>query len=181
VPFSRRLFIEQDDFKEVAPPRYHRLSPGVEVRLRGAYLVRCTGVEKDASGRVVRVRCTHDPASRGGDAPDGRRVKGTIHWVSAAHAATAEVRVYDRLFERENPADDRDGLDWLARLNTRSLEVLRDCRLERTLEGAAPGTTWQFERLGYFCPDASGTASAPVWNRTVTLKDTWAKIEKRGS
>ena len=172
VPFSRTLWIEQDDFREVPPPKYHRLSPGVEVRLRGAYLVRCTEVVKDASGQVVEVRCTHDPASRGGHAPDGRRVKGTIHWVSAPHALSAEVRLYDRLFTKENPADDKDGQDWRTHLNPASLEVLSGCRLEPALGGATPGTTWQFERLGYFCPDPQG-----CWNRTVTLKDTWAKIE----
>ncbi len=172
VPFSRTLWIEQDDFRELPPPKYHRLSPGIEVRLRGAYLVRCTEVVKDASGEVVEVRCTHDPASRGGQAPDGRRVKGTIHWVSARHALSAEVRLYDRLFIKENPADDKDGLDWRTHLNPASLEVLSGCRLEPVLGGATSATTWQFERLGYFCPDPRG-----VWNRTVTLKDTWAKIE----
>ncbi|HET9300529.1 MAG TPA: glutamine--tRNA ligase/YqeY domain fusion protein [Candidatus Polarisedimenticolaceae bacterium] len=172
VPFSRTLWIEQDDFREVPPPKYHRLSPGVEVRLRGAYLVRCTELVKDAGGQVVEVRCTHDPASRGGQAPDGRRVKGTIHWVSAPHALSAEVRLYDRLFTKENPADDKDGQDWRTHLNPASLEVLSGCRLEPALGGATPGTTWQFERLGYFCPDPQG-----CWNRTVTLKDTWAKIE----
>jgi len=174
VPFSRTLWIERDDFREVPPPKYHRLSPGVEVRLRGAYLVRCTEVVKDERGEVVEVRCTHDPASRGGQAPDGRRVKGTIHWVSARHAHEAEVRLYDRLFTKENPADDKDGLDWRTHLNPASLEVLSGCRLEPVLSGATSGTTWQFERLGYFCPDPRG-----VWNRTVTLKDTWAKIEGR--
>ena len=174
VPFSRTLWIERDDFREVPPPKYHRLSPGAEVRLRGAYLVRCTAVVKDGSGEVVEVRCTHDPASRGGQAPDGRRVKGTIHWVSARHALSAEVRLYDRLFTKENPADDKDGLDWRTHLNPASLEVLSGCRLEPVLSGATSGTTWQFERLGYFCPDPRG-----VWNRTVTLKDTWAKIEGR--
>ncbi|HEX5042783.1 MAG TPA: glutamine--tRNA ligase/YqeY domain fusion protein [Candidatus Polarisedimenticolaceae bacterium] len=172
VPFSRVLWIERDDFREVPPPKYHRLSPGSEVRLRGAYLVRCTGVVKDARGEVIEVRCTHDPASRGGQAQDGRRVKGTIHWVSARHAEDAEVRLYDRLFVKENPADERDGLDWRTHLNPASREVLSGCKLERVLRGARTGTTWQFERLGYFCPDADGG-----WNRTVTLKDTWAKIE----
>ena len=172
VPFSRTLWIERDDFREVPPPKYHRLSPGTEVRLRGAYLVRCTNVVKDGSGEVVEVRCTHDPASRGGQAPDGRRVKGTIHWVSARHADDAEVRLYDRLFTRENVAADKDGLDWRTHLNAASLEVLSGCKLERVLASAKSGTTWQFERLGYFCPDPRGG-----WNRTVTLKDTWAKIE----
>jgi len=174
VPFSRTLWIERDDFREVPPPKYHRLSPGAEVRLRGAYLVRCTEVVKDGSGEVVEVRCTHDPASRGGQAPDGRRVKGTIHWVSARHAHEAEVRLYDRLFTKENPADDKDGLDWQAHLNPASLEVLSGCWLEPVLGSAKRGTTWQFERLGYFCPDPRGG-----WNRTVTLKDTWAKIEAK--
>jgi glutaminyl-tRNA synthetase len=173
VPFGRTVWIERDDFREVPPPKYHRLSPGTEVRLRGAYLVRCTEVVKDAQGEVVEVRCTHDPASRGGQAPDGRRVKGTIHWVSAAHAQEAEVRLYDRLFVKENPADDRDGLDWRAHLNPASLEVLPGCKLERALRDAAGGTTWQFERLGYFCRDGEG------WSRTVTLKDAWARIEAK--
>jgi glutaminyl-tRNA synthetase len=176
VPFSRVLYIERDDFREVPPPKYFRLSPGVEVRLRWAYFVRCTGVVKDAAGDVVEVRCTYDPASRGGTPPDGRKVKATIHWVSAAHALDAEVRLYDRLFDVEDPSGD----DWLEHLNPASLEVLRDVKVEPTLHTAAPGSRWQFERMGYFCVDpVEARPGALVFNRTVTLRDTWAKIERR--
>jgi len=176
VPFAGELWIEQDDFREVPPPKYFRLSPGREVRLRWGYFVTCTGVVKDDRGNVVEVRCTYDPGTRGGSAPDGRKVKATIHWVSAAHALDAEVRLYDRLFAAEEPGGD----DWLADLNPDSLEVLRGCKLEASLADAAPGSRWQFERLGYFCVDpVDSKPGAPVWNRTVTLKDTWAKIERR--
>jgi glutaminyl-tRNA synthetase len=175
VPFAGELWIEHDDFREVPPPKYFRLSPGREVRLRWGYFVTCTGVVKDERGNVVEVRCTYDPATRGGNAPDGRKVKATIHWVSAAHAVDAEVRLYDRLFAAEEPGGD----DWLHQLNPASLEVLRGCKLEASL-AAAPGTRWQFERIGYFCVDpVDSRPGAPVWNRTVTLKDTWAKIERR--
>jgi glutaminyl-tRNA synthetase len=176
VPFSGELWIEHDDFREVPPPKYFRLSPGREVRLRWGYFVTCTGVVKDDHGDVVEVRCTYDPETRGGNAPDGRKVKATIHWVSVAHAVDAEVRLYDRLFAVEEPG----GEDWLAQLNPESLEVLRGCKLEASLADAAPGSRWQFERMGYFCVDPSDSRpGAPVWNRTVTLKDTWARIERR--
>ncbi|MGI5939266.1 MAG: glutamine--tRNA ligase/YqeY domain fusion protein [Thermoleophilia bacterium] len=181
VPFSRVIYIEQDDFREVPPPKYHRLSPGVEVRLRYAYMITCTGVVKDPeSGEVVEVRAHYDPATRGGNAPDGRRVKSTIHWVSAQHAVQAEVRLYDTLFTVENPDETPDGQDFTATLNPHSLEVLRDCRLEPSLAAATPGTRYQFERLGYFYPDPEDSRpGAPIFNRTVTLKDAWARIEKR--
>jgi glutaminyl-tRNA synthetase len=176
VPFAGELWIEQDDFREVPPPKYFRLSPGREVRLRWGYFVTCTGVVKDDRGDAVEVRCTYDPETRGGNAPDGRKVKATIHWVSAAHAVDAEVRLYDRLFAAEEPGGD----DWLAQLNPTSLEVLRGCKLEASLADAAPGSRWQFERVGYFCVDpVDSRPGALVWNRTVTLKDTWAKIERR--
>src|SRR5579885_501232 len=176
VPFGRELWIERDDFREVPPPKYFRLAPGREVRLRWAYVVRCTGVEKDPqTGEVTAVRCTADLASRGGNAR-GRKVKATIHWVSARHAVEAEVRLYDRLFTVEEPGGD----DWLAQLNPRSLERLTGCKVEPTLAAAAPGSRWQFERLGYFCADPVDTRpGAPVFNRTVTLRDPWARIAAR--
>jgi glutaminyl-tRNA synthetase len=177
VPFSRVLWIDRDDFREVPPPKYFRLSPGTEVRLRWAYLVRCTGVVKDERGEVVEVRCTYDPASRGGNPADGRKVKATIHWVSAAHALDAEVRLYDRLFDVEDPSGD----DWLAHVNPASLQVIRDAKLEPGLASAEPGSRWQFERTGYFAADpVDSRPGTPVFNRTVTLRDTWAKIEQRG-
>ena len=180
VPFSRVLYIEQDDFREVAPKKYYRLTPGQEVRLRWGYLVRCTGAVKDAkTGEVLEVHCTYDPETRGGNTPDGRKVKGTIHWVSAAHAIKAEVRLYDSLFTKANPDDVPEGLDYRANLNPKSLEVLSECYVEPSLKAAAPGSRYQFERLGYFCVDTGdSTPEKPVFNRTVTLKDTWAKIEK---
>ena len=176
VPFGRELWIERDDFREVPPPKYFRLAPGREVRLRWAYVVRCTGVEKDPqTGEVTAVRCTADLASRGGNAR-GRKVKATIHWVSARHAVEAEVRLYDRLFTVEEPGGD----DWLAQLNPRSLERLTGCKVEPSLAAAAPGSRWQFERLGYFCADPVDTRpGAPVFNRTVTLRDPWARIAAR--
>jgi glutaminyl-tRNA synthetase len=180
VPFSRVLYIEQDDFREHPPKKYFRLFPGNEVRLRYAYLIRCTDVIKDPqSGEVVEVRCTYDPATRGGDAPDGRRVKSTIHWVSAAHAVEAEVRLYDHLFKVPVPGADTD--DWKADLNPKSLERLTGCRLEPSLADAAPGSRWQFERNGYFCVDVKdGAPGRPVWNRAVSLRDSWAKVEQAG-
>jgi glutaminyl-tRNA synthetase len=180
VPFSRVLYIEQDDFREQPHKKYFRLFPGNEVRLRYAYFIRCTDVVKDeATGEVVEVRCTYDPATRGGDAPDGRRVKSTIHWVSAAHAVEAEVRLYEPLFTAAVPGADQD--DWKADLNPRSLERLTGCRLEPSLAAAAPGARYQFERNGYFCVDVGDSASGrPVWNRAVGLRDSWAKIEKAG-
>ncbi|MGA2183002.1 MAG: glutamine--tRNA ligase/YqeY domain fusion protein [Bryobacteraceae bacterium] len=180
VPFSRVLYIERDDFREDPPKQYFRLSPGREVRLRYAYFVTCTGVVKDPStGDAVEIHCTYDPATRGGNAPDGRKVKSTIHWVSAAHAVDAEVRLYETLFTRENPSDDSEGLDFTAYLNPKSLEVLTGCKLEPALGGAAVGSRYQFERLGYFCVDPDSTPAKPVFNRTVALRDTWAKIEKK--
>ncbi len=176
VPFSRVLWIEQDDFRESPPPKYFRLSPGAEVRLRYAYIVKCTGVVKDErTGEIVEVRCEYDPASRGGDAK-GRKVKGTIHWVSAAHAVEAEVRLYDHLFAKPKPDEEED---WNAALNPGSLTVLSGCRLEPSLAAATPGGRYQFERQGYFCVDSvDSTPARLVFNRTVGLRDTWARIEK---
>jgi glutaminyl-tRNA synthetase len=176
VPFARELYIERDDFMEEPAPKFFRLAPGREVRLRYAYLVTCREVEKDAAGEVVLLRCSYDPATRGGDAPDGRRVKGTLHWVSAAHAVHAEVRLYDHLFTRAEPG--ADGA-FLADLNPRSLEVLSDCRLESSLATAA-GEPVQFERQGYFCRDPGSTLARPVFNRTVALRDTWARLQIKG-
>ncbi len=179
VPFSRVLYIEQDDFREDPPKQYFRLAPGREVRLRYAYFVTCTGVVKDANGQVIEIHCTYDPATRGGNAPDGRKVKSTIHWVSAEHAIDAEVRLYDTLFTREDPNEVAEGQDFTANLNPQSLEVLGDAKLEPSLRGAQPGRGYQFERLGYFSVDPDTTPEKPVFNRTVALRDTWAKIEKK--
>jgi glutaminyl-tRNA synthetase len=180
VPFSRVLYIEQDDFREVPPKQYFRLSPGREVRLRYGYFVTCTGVVKDEkTGEVLEVHCTYDPATRGGDSPDGRRVKSTIHWVSAAHAIDAEARIYDNLFTCENPGEVPEGQDFTANLNPNSLEVVGGCKLEPSLRDAAPGARYQFERLGYFCVDLDSKPEGLVFNRTAALRDTWAKIEKR--
>ena len=181
VPFSRELYIERDDFLEDPPKKFHRLSPGREVRLRYAYFVTCTEVVKDERGEVVEVRCRYDPETRGGDAPDGRKVKGTLHWVSARHAVDAEVRLYETLFAREDPLNVGEGEDFRASLNPSSLVVLEACKLEPSLVSALPERAVQFERLGYFCADPDGSASAPVFNRTVTLRDTWAKIAQKGS
>jgi glutaminyl-tRNA synthetase len=180
VPFSKVLYIEQDDFRESPPKDFFRLAPGREVRLRYAYFVTCTGVEKDAAGTVVAVRCTYDPATQGGDAPDGRKVKGTIHWVSAATAVDAEVRLYDHLFAKPDPDQAPEGQTFLANLNPKSLEVLTACKLEPSVAGSAVGKTFQFERLGYFCVDKDSQTGKLVFNRAVTLRDTWAKIEKKG-
>jgi len=180
VPFSRVLCIEQDDFREVPPPKYFRLSPGREVRLRYGYFITCTSVVKNDKGEVVEVHCTYDPETRGGNSPpDGRKVKSTIHWVSAAHAVNAEVRIYENLFSKEDPNQTAEGEDFTANLNLNSLEVLRDTKLEPSLANAAPGSRYQFERLGYFCVDPDSAPGKPVFNRTVALKDTWAKIEKK--
>jgi glutaminyl-tRNA synthetase len=176
VPFSRVLYIEQEDFAEVPPKKFFRLAPGREVRLRGAYFVTCTGLEKTANGEITELRCSYDPATRGGDAPDGRKVKATLHWVSEAHALDAEVRLYDRLFTTESPGADRD---YRADLNPNSLEVLAGCKLEPGVADARPGERFQFERLGYFCVDADSRPGALVFNRTVALKDVWAKIQQR--
>src|SRR5580704_2310481 len=181
VPFSRVLYIEQDDFREDPPKQYFRLSPGREVRLRYGYFMTCTSLVKNDNGEVVEVHCTYDPATRGGNTPpDGRKVKATIHWVSAAHAVDAEVRLYENLFTREDPNRAEDGEDFIANLNPHSLEVLSECKVEPSLAGAATGSRYQFERLGYFCMDRDSSAGKPVFNRTVALKDTWAKIEKKG-
>jgi glutaminyl-tRNA synthetase len=170
VPFSRVLYIEQDDFREVPPPKYYRLAPGREVRLRYAYFIKCVGVVKDAAGQVVELRCTYDPATRGGDAPDGRKVKSTIHWVSTAHALEAEVRLYDRLFLKPDPDDAPAGETFFANLNPNSLEVLSTAYVEPSLKGAAPGSRCQFERNGYFCVDPDSANGKLVFNRTVSLK-----------
>jgi glutaminyl-tRNA synthetase len=179
VPFSREVYIERGDFLEDPPKKFFRLAPGREVRLRSAYFVTCTEVVKDADGKVVELRCTYDPATRGGDAPDGRKVKGTLHWVSARHALSAEVREYDTLFSVEDPSDVPEGGSPLDYLNPDSLVVRRDCKLEPELGSAQPGSHWQFERVGYFSLDPDSTESVPVWNRTVTLRDTWAKLAKK--
>ena len=180
VPFSRVLYIEQDDFREDPPKGYYRLSPGREVRLRYGYLVTCTRVVKDPNtGEIVEVHCTYDPATRGGNTPDGRKVKSTIHWVSAAHALEAEVRLYETLFSKEDPNQVADGQDFTANLNPHSLEIVSNAKLEPSLAGVAPGSRYQFERLGYFCVDPDSASGKLVFNRTVALKDTWAKIEKR--
>jgi len=178
VPFSRVLYIEQEDFREDPPKQYFRLAPGREVRLRYGYFITCTGAVKDEKGQVVEIHCTYDPATRGGNAPDGRKVKSTIHWVSAAHAIDAEVRLYDNLFGVENPNEVPEGQDFTANLNPHSLEVLSAAKLEPSLRGAAVGNRYQFERLGYFCVDKDSTAEKLVFNRTVALRDAWAKIEK---
>ena len=179
VPFSRVLYIEQDDFREDPPKQYFRLSPGREVRLRYGYLVTCTRVAKNEKQEVVEVHCTYDPATRGGNAPDGRKVKSTIHWVSAAHAVDAEVRLYDNLFAKENPSQVIEGQDFTANLSPQSLEVIREAKLEPSVASAAIGCRYQFERLGYFCVDRDSKPGRPVFNRTVALKDTWAKVEKK--
>jgi glutaminyl-tRNA synthetase len=179
VPFSRVLYIEQDDFREDPPKQYYRLSPGREVRLRYGYFVTCTSVVKNEKGEGAEVHCTYDPATRGGNSPpDGRKVKATIHWVSAAHAIDAEVRNYETLFSKEDPNQTEEGQDFTANLNPQSLEVLSQCKLEPSLANAAVGSRYQFERLGYFCVDPDSKPGKPVFNRTVALKDTWAKIEK---
>jgi glutaminyl-tRNA synthetase len=179
VPFSKTVYIDQDDFRETPPPKYFRLYPGNEIRLRYAYLIKCTGVTRDpVSGAVTEVHCTYDPATRGGDAPDGRKVKSTIHWVSAQHALKAEVRLYEQLFMVENPDV---GDDIKSIINPKSLEVLNDCVLEPSLVEVKPGDKFQFERTGYFCADPDSTTGRLVFNRTVTLRDSWAKIEKRNS
>lgn len=179
VPFSRVLYIEQEDFREVPPPKYYRLSPGAEVRLRYAYFIKCTGIDKDPkTGEVTGLHCTYDPVTRGGDAPDGRKVKATLHWVSAEHALPVEVRQFDHLLTRPDPDNVPEGVDWMNTINPNSLEVLRGCLVEPSLKDAAPGTRYQFERQGYFCVDPDTRPGGLVFNRTVTLRDAWAKIEK---
>jgi glutaminyl-tRNA synthetase len=179
VPFSGEIYIEQDDFREVPPPKYYRLSPGKEVRLRNAYFVTAQSVVKDAAGNLVEVHCTYDPASRGGNSPDGRKVKSTMHWVSAAHAISAEIRIYDKLFSKPDPYDFEEGQDVLSNLNPNSLEILTGAKLEPSLADAKPGDRFQFERVGYFCVDPDSAPGKLVFNRTLPLKDTWAKIEKK--
>ena len=177
VPFSRELYIERDDFMEEPPKKFYRLAPGREVRLRYAYFIKCLEVIKDATGEVVELRCAYDPETKGGYAPDGRQVKATLHWVSAAHAVPAEVRVYDRLFTEPNPGEDKDT-EFQAFLNPNSLETLKPCWVEPSLKGAAAGSHYQFERLGYFCVDKDSIPDAPVFNRTATLRDPWTKIQQ---
>ena len=183
VPFSRVLYVEADDFLENPPKKFFRLSPGREVRLRYAYFITCREVVKDpATGEVVELRCTYDPETRGGDAPDGRSPKATLHWVSAEHAVEAEVRLYETLFTKRDPGETEEGEDWISNLNPKSLEVIRGARLEPMLREASPGSRWQFERMGYFCADTKDSRpGAPVFNRTVTLRDTWARIQKAGT
>jgi glutaminyl-tRNA synthetase len=180
VPFSREIYIEQDDFREVPPPKYHRLSPGREVRLRAGYIIKCEKAVKDSGGNIVEVHCTYDPDSKSGGPAANRKVKVTVHWVSARHAVDVEVRLYDRLFVKEDPNQSEESGNFLANINPDSLEVLGGCKVEPMLGGAAPGSKFQFERVGYFCADVKDSKpGAPVFNRTVTLRDTWAKIEQR--
>ncbi len=178
VPFSRVLYIDRDDFMENPPSKFYRLSPGREVRLRYGYFIKCEEVIKDEAGNIIELRCTYDPTTRGGEAPDGRKVKATIHWVSAAHALDAEVRVYEHLFTRPDPNSDDEGKDFTAYINPNSLQVLAGCKVEPSLKDAAPGSRYQFERLGYFCVDPDSQGSTLVFNRTVTLRDEWAKLQK---
>ena len=178
LPFSSVLYVEQDDYREDVPKGWFRLGPGREVRLKHAYYITCREAVKDESGQVVELRCTYDPESRGGQTPDGRMVKGTLHWVSAAHALDAEVRLYESLFAKPDPEDLSECADWRANLNPNSLQVLDGCKVEPSLAGAAPGSRCQFLRQGYFCADADSAGGKLVFNRTVGLRDTWAKIEK---
>jgi glutaminyl-tRNA synthetase len=178
LPFGRVLYIESDDFREDPPPKYFRLAPGREVRLRWAYFIRCVDVVKDESGEVIELRCTYDPETRGGNAPDGRKVKATIHWVAGDHALEAEVRLYNRLFTEESPEADED---FVASIDPASLEVLTECRVEPSLADAQPGFSCQFERLGYFCVDPDASPDRLVFNRTVSLRDEWARMERRSS
>ena len=180
VPFSRVLYIEQEDFREDPPKQFYRLAPGREARLRYAYFITCKDVLKSPdTGEVLELRCTYDPATRGGDAPDGRKVKSTLHWVSAAHSIPAQIRLYDHLFLKPDPDDVEEGEDYRSNLNPKSLEVLSECQLEPSLKDAKPGDSFQFERMGYFCLDPDSKEERLVFNRTVTLRDTWAKIERK--
>jgi glutaminyl-tRNA synthetase len=179
VPFSREISIEEDDFREIPPPKYYRLSPGKEVRLRNAYFVTAQSVVKDAAGNIVEVHCTYDPLSRGGNSPDGRKVKATMHWVSNAHAVTAEIRLYDKLFTKADPSALEEGENFLDNLNPNSLEILTSAKLEPSLAHAKAGDRFQFERVGYFCVDPDTAPEKLVFNRTLPLKDSWAKIEKK--
>jgi glutaminyl-tRNA synthetase len=178
LPFSKVLYIEQEDFREDPPKQFYRLAPGREVRLRYAYFIKCVDVVKDAQGNVIELHCSYDPATRGGDAPDGRKVKSTIHWVSAAHALEAEARLYDYLFTKPNPDEVEEDKNFTDYINPNSLEVLSSCRVEPSLAAARPGDKYQFERQGYFCVDLDSAEGKLMFNRTVGLKDTWAKIEK---
>ncbi|HOQ04367.1 MAG TPA: glutamine--tRNA ligase/YqeY domain fusion protein [Anaerohalosphaeraceae bacterium] len=180
VPFSKVLYIERDDFMENPPKKFYRLAPGREVRLRYGYLIKCQEVIKDSAGNIVELRCTYDPATRGGEAPDGRKVKATIHWVSAAHAFDAEVRLYEHLFTKEDPEDVPEGQDFTVNINPDSLKILTGCKVEPSLKTTQPFDRWQFERLGYFCTDPDTRDGHLVFNRTVTLKDTWSKIQQKG-
>jgi glutaminyl-tRNA synthetase len=181
VPFSREIFIEQDDFREVPPPKYHRLSPGREVRLRAGYIIKCEKAVRDRDGNITEIHCTYDPETKSGGPAANRKVKVTVHWVSARHAVDAEVRLYDRLFVKEDPSQAGESGNFLANLNPDSLQVLKGCKVEPMLGNSAPGSRFQFERVGYFCADMKDSKpGAPVFNRTVTLRDTWAKIEQRG-
>jgi glutaminyl-tRNA synthetase len=180
VPFSKVLYIERDDFMESPPKKFFRLAPGREIRLRYAYFIKCTEVVKDNNGDITELHCTYDPKTRGGDAPDGRKVKATLHWVSAKDALKAEVRLYDNLFIKENPDDTQEGQDFTANINPDSLKVLQDCYIEPSVGNAKPLDRMQFERLGYFCVDKDSTKDKLIFNRTVTLKDTWAKIKQAG-
>ena len=179
VPFSRELYIEREDFMEDPPRKFYRLAPGREVRLRYAYFVTCVDVVKDDDGNVVELHCTYDPATRGGDSPDGRKVKATLHWVSAKHAVDGEVRLYDQLFSSPFPEDVAEGRTFLDNLNPDSLTVLTGCKLEPSLAGVEAGQRFQFERIGYFCVDPDSASGKPIFNRTATLRDTWAKIQQR--
>jgi glutaminyl-tRNA synthetase len=179
VPFSREIYIERDDFMENPPKKYFRLAPGQEVRLRYAYFIKCDEVIKDAEGNIVELRCSYDPASKGGNSPDGRKVKGTIHWVSAQHAVDAEVRLFDRLFSKENPEEVEEGQTFLDNINPDSLQVLQNCKLEPELAKAKVMDKMQFERLGYFCVDKDSTPEHLVFNRSCTLKDSWSKESKK--
>jgi len=179
VPFSKTLYIERDDFMEDPPRKFFRLAPGREVRLRYAYFITCTDVVKDADGNITELHCTYDPETRGGDAPDGRKVKATMHWVSAEHALKAEVRLYDYLFTKENPEEVEEGKNFEANINPDSLKVLTDCYIEPSVAGTKLLDRFQFERLGYFCTDKDSAGDKLVFNRTATLRDTWAKIQKQ--
>jgi len=179
IPFSRVVYIEKEDFMEDPPKKFFRLAPGREVRLRYAYFITCDEVIKDEAGNIVELRCTYDPATRGGDAPDGRRPKATLHWVAADQAIDAEVRLYDHLFSAPDPDSPPEGQDFTDMINPNSLEVITHARLEPGLRDAPPGAFFQFERQGYFCVDPDSTPEAPVFNRTVSLRDTWAKIQQK--
>jgi len=179
IPFSKTIYVEREDFMEEPPKKFYRLAPGREVRLRYAYFVTCEEVVKDGSGEIVELRCTYDPATRGGDSPDGRKVKATLHWVSADHAVDVEVRLYDHLFATQNPDDFEEGGSWMDNVNPKSLEVLTGCKVEPALAEVERGQNVQFERLGYFYPDRDWKPGAPVFNRTVSLRDEWARIQKR--